>query len=89
MQLAVSDIVHHGKAWQVTHASALQGVLTVGDYDGVVSQMDVSSGHLLADRDDHSGQRSGACSAMQALLCEQSQCQSVAAESALIQTWDV
>ena len=57
VQLAVLDGAPHGKAWQVTHASALQGVLTVGDYDGVVSQMDVSSGHLLADRDDHSGQR--------------------------------
>lgn len=35
----------------------VQGVLTVGDYDGVISQMDVSSGHLLADRDEHNGQR--------------------------------
>ena len=29
----------------------------MGDYDGVISQMDVSSGHLLADRDEPSGKR--------------------------------
>ena len=60
VQLGVQNPAWHGKVWQVTDASALQGVLTVGDYNGVVSQMDVSSGHLLASRDDHSGQRWGA-----------------------------
>ncbi|KAL3152751.1 hypothetical protein ABBQ38_012338 [Trebouxia sp. C0009 RCD-2024] len=34
-----------------------QGVVTVGDYDGVVSQMHLESGHFVADLDNHGGQR--------------------------------
>ena len=37
---------------------AMQGVVTVGDYDGVVSQIHLESGHFIADLDDHGGQRS-------------------------------
>ena len=36
---------------------ARQGVVTVGDYDGVVSQMHLESGHFIADIDDHGGSR--------------------------------
>lgn len=39
-------------------AFAMQGVVTVGDYDGVVSQIHLESGHFIADLDDHGGQRS-------------------------------
>lgn len=35
----------------------MQGVVTVGDYDGVVSQIHLESGHFIADLDDHNGQR--------------------------------
>lgn len=35
----------------------MQGVVTVGDYDGVVSQMHLESGHFVADLDNHGGQR--------------------------------
>jgi hypothetical protein len=35
----------------------LQGVLTVGDYDGVVAQVHIASGHLIADVDEHAGRR--------------------------------
>lgn len=38
-------------------ALCVQGVVTVGDYDGVVSQIHVESGHFIADLDDHGGQR--------------------------------
>jgi E3 ubiquitin-protein ligase RFWD2 len=33
------------------------GVVTVGDYDGVVVQLDVESGHVVAEGDEHSGRR--------------------------------
>ena len=36
---------------------SVQGVVTLGDYDGVVSQVDLSSGHWLGDRDEHDGRR--------------------------------
>ena len=39
------------------HERAVQGVVTVGDYDGVVSQMHLESGHFIADIDDHGGSR--------------------------------
>lgn len=39
------------------HACSVQGVITVGDYDGVVSQIHLESGHFVADLDDHGGQR--------------------------------
>ena len=29
----------------------------MGDYDGVVSQLHLESGHFVADLDDHGGQR--------------------------------
>ena len=35
----------------------MQGIVTVGDYDGVVSQVHVASGHLVADVDEHDGRR--------------------------------
>ena len=35
----------------------MQGIVTVGDYDGVVSQVHVASGHLVADVDEHAGRR--------------------------------
>ena len=35
----------------------IQGVVTVGDYDGVVSQMHLESGHFVADLDEHGGKR--------------------------------
>lgn len=42
----------------MTHnGCVLQGVVTVGDYDGVVSQMHLESGHFVADIDEHHGQR--------------------------------
>jgi hypothetical protein len=34
-----------------------QGVVTVGDYDGVVAQVHIASGHLVADVDEHDGRR--------------------------------
>ncbi|BDA50225.1 probable WD repeat-containing protein RUP1 [Coccomyxa sp. Obi] len=34
-----------------------EGVLTVGDYDGVVAQVHIASGHLIADVDEHAGRR--------------------------------
>lgn len=34
-----------------------QAVVTVGDYDGVVAQVHVPSGHLVADVDEHAGRR--------------------------------
>ncbi|EIE23238.1 WD40 repeat-like protein, partial [Coccomyxa subellipsoidea C-169] len=34
-----------------------EGVLTVGDYDGVVAQVHIPSGHLIADVDEHAGRR--------------------------------
>lgn len=46
-----SGSVHDGIAFSV------QGVVTVGDYDGVVSQIHLESGHFIADLDDHGGQR--------------------------------
>ncbi len=33
------------------------GVVTVGDYDGDVSQIDLATGHHIADADGHSGRR--------------------------------
>ena len=33
------------------------GVVTVGDYDGVVVQLDLESGHVVAEGDEHSGHR--------------------------------
>jgi len=33
------------------------GVVTVGDYDGVVVQLDLESGHLVAEKDEHMGRR--------------------------------
>lgn len=33
------------------------GVVTVGDYDGVVVQLDLESGHLVAEQDEHCGRR--------------------------------
>ncbi len=33
------------------------GVVTVGDYDGEVSQIDLTTGHHVADADGHSGRR--------------------------------
>jgi E3 ubiquitin-protein ligase RFWD2 len=33
------------------------GVVTVGDYDGVVVQLDLESGHLVAEKDEHLGRR--------------------------------
>jgi E3 ubiquitin-protein ligase RFWD2 len=33
------------------------GVVTVGDYDGVVVQLDLESGHLVAEKDQHLGRR--------------------------------
>ncbi|KAL4428271.1 hypothetical protein ABPG75_002360 [Micractinium tetrahymenae] len=33
------------------------GAVTVGDYDGVVAQMDMESGHLIAEADGHCGRR--------------------------------
>ena len=33
------------------------GVVTVGDYDGVVVQLDLESGHLLSEQDEHGGRR--------------------------------
>lgn len=33
------------------------GVVTVGDYDGVVIQIDLESGHLIAEADEHAGRR--------------------------------
>jgi E3 ubiquitin-protein ligase RFWD2 len=33
------------------------GVATVGDYDGVVVQLDLESGHVVAEGDEHSGRR--------------------------------
>ena len=38
-------------------AAVLQGVVTVGDYDGVVAQVHIASGHLVADVDEHDGRR--------------------------------
>lgn len=35
----------------------LDGVVTVGDYDGVLSQLHICSGHLLGEVDDHLGRR--------------------------------
>ncbi|KAK9826373.1 hypothetical protein WJX81_004551 [Elliptochloris bilobata] len=34
-----------------------EGIVTVGDYDGVVLQVHVASGHLVADVDEHNGRR--------------------------------
>ena len=47
-----------GKRQRLTPCCWLQGVVTVGDYDGVVSQMHLESGHFIADLDDHGGSRS-------------------------------
>lgn len=33
------------------------GTVTVGDYDGVVTQLDLESGHLVAEVDEHAGRR--------------------------------
>ncbi len=33
------------------------GVVTVGDYDGVVVQIDLESGHLVSEKDEHLGRR--------------------------------
>ena len=38
-------------------AFCLQGIVTVGDYDGVVAQVHIPSGHLLADLDEYMGRR--------------------------------
>ncbi len=35
----------------------MQGIVTVGDYDGVVAQVHIPSGHLLADVDEYMGRR--------------------------------
>lgn len=35
----------------------VQGIVTVGDYDGVVAQVHIPSGHLLADLDEYMGRR--------------------------------
>ena len=40
-------------SWNPDHP----GVVTVGDYDGVVVQLDLESGHLVAEQDEHSGRR--------------------------------
>ena len=37
----------------------MQGVVTVGDYDGVVAQVHIDSGHLVADVDEHAGAQVG------------------------------
>lgn len=36
---------------------SLQGVVSVGDYDGVISQLDLHSGHWLGDREESDGSR--------------------------------
>lgn len=40
-------------AWNPDHP----GVVTVGDYDGVVNQIDLESGHLVIEADEHAGRR--------------------------------
>ncbi|KAK9805573.1 hypothetical protein WJX72_005987 [[Myrmecia] bisecta] len=59
------------KLSSITWSPDIEGVVTVGDYDGVVSQVHVASGHLLADADEHSGRRiwGVAHSAMRPFLC--------------------
>jgi hypothetical protein len=32
-------------------------LLAVADYDGVVSQIDMESGHIIAEADEHAGRR--------------------------------
>jgi hypothetical protein len=51
----------------------VQGIVIVGDYDGVVSQVHVASGHLVADVDEHDGRR-----------CVPARCSSVLAEGCYI-----
>lgn len=42
---------------ELTVFHSLQGIVTVGDYDGVVAQVHIPSGHLLADVDEYMGRR--------------------------------
>ncbi|GLI60377.1 hypothetical protein VaNZ11_002508 [Volvox africanus] len=45
------------KISSISWSPFLDGVLTVGDYDGVLMQLHIASGHQLADVDAHSGRK--------------------------------
>lgn len=51
-------------------ALSLPGPCAVADYDGVVSQVDMESGHLIAEVDEHDGRRCAmvGCQAQCALI---------------------
>lgn len=35
----------------------IQGVVTVGDYDGTLSQLHMETGHFVADQEENDGKR--------------------------------
>ncbi|GIL60557.1 hypothetical protein Vafri_15102 [Volvox africanus] len=45
------------KISSISWSPFLDGVLTVGDYDGVLMQLHIASGHQLADEDAHGGRK--------------------------------
>ena len=53
-QLLLTDPGEYKSELSLIH---MQGIVTVGDYDGVVAQVHIPSGHLLADVDEYMGRR--------------------------------
>ena len=56
-------------ALRTEQCHGVQNMITVGDYDGVVCQLDVQSGHVVADRDEHAGRRCASSVAHCACAC--------------------
>ena len=52
-----AGVLKRARQWLEAVGSCLQGIVTVGDYDGVVAQVHIPSGHLLADVDEYMGRR--------------------------------
>ena len=58
------------------------GVVCVGDYDGCVTEMDLETGHILHEGDEHSGRR------VWSVSYAQSECMASASEDGTVAFWD-
>lgn len=61
-----------------------RGLVSVGDYDGVVTEIDVESGHILCECDEHSGHRVWSVSYSKT----EHGCMASASEDGTVAIWD-